>query len=109
MTKLHYETVINATREEVWDAVTSDSKFREWTSAFNPTSHFEGGWKEGDSIRFIGINDKNEKEGMVSEIAKADYPAYLSIKHLGMISNGKEDFTSEEVKKWAPAYENYTL
>jgi hypothetical protein len=33
----------------------------------------------------------------------------MSIEHLGMYDNGKEDFESVEVKKWAGAKENYTL
>ena len=48
-------------------------------------------------------------EGMVSEIGESIYPEYISIHHLGMISNGVIDTTSDEVKAWAPSYENYTL
>ena len=33
----------------------------------------------------------------------------MSFKHLGMIKDGTEDTESEEVKKWAGAFENYTL
>jgi hypothetical protein len=33
----------------------------------------------------------------------------ISIEHLGMVKDGKEDTTSEEVKSWAGAFENYTF
>jgi hypothetical protein len=33
----------------------------------------------------------------------------LHIEHIGMINNGVEDTTSEEVKKWSPSHENYTF
>jgi hypothetical protein len=109
MQKLHLEIEIDASAESVWDAIVSDAKYRQWTSAFQEGSYFEGGWNAGDKIRFIAINDKGEKEGMVSQIAESRYPSFISILHLGYLVNGIEDTTSEEVKKWAPSYENYTL
>lgn len=109
MQKLHFEIMIEASPEKVWQAVIGEESFREWTKPFNETSYFEGGWNEGDSIRFIGTNEKGEPEGMISEIAESRPYEYLSIRHLGYIIGGKEDTESEAVKKWAPAYENYTL
>jgi len=32
---------------------------------------------------------------------------FVSIRHLGMIEQGVEDTTSEKVRAWAPAHENY--
>jgi hypothetical protein len=52
------------------------------------------------------LNEKGEKEGIISEIAESRKNSFISIRHLGNILNGKEDPTSEEVRKWAPAYEN---
>ena len=109
MKKINLDITINATRKGVWEAIVDDSKFRLWTSAFQEGSYFEGGWNKGDAIRFISINKEGVKEGMVSEIAESIYPNYISIKHLGYIMNGIEDTTSEEIRKWAPAFENYTL
>jgi hypothetical protein len=63
----------------------------------------------GDKINFVGIDEKGEKGGMVSEIAESRKPEYISIRHLGYMQNGVEDTTSEAVKAWAPAYENYTI
>lgn len=109
MQKLHLNTVINASPEKVWDAVVTDGKYRYWTSAFQEGSYFEGGWNKGDSIHFLMIDKEGKKQGMVSEIAESVFPAYISIKHLGMIHDGVIDTESEEAKSWAPAYENYTL
>lgn len=109
MKKINLDITINAPREAVWDAIVNDAKYRRWTSVFEPSSYFEGGWNKGDTIRFFGIDEKGEKMGMVSEIAESTYPEYISIKHLGYIANGVDDTTSEEIKKWAPAFENYTL
>lgn len=109
MKKIDLDIVINAPREAVWDAIVDGSKFNAWTSVFQETSAFEGGWNKGDSIRFTGINEKGQTEGMVSEIAESTYPEFISIKHLGYIVDGVEDTTSEEIRKWAPSFENYTL
>ena len=79
--------------------------YREWTAAFDPTSYYEGSWEKGTKIKFLS----SRGGGMVSEIADNIQYKYISIKHLGEIKNGAEDTTSEEIKKWAPAYENYTF
>jgi hypothetical protein len=47
--------------------------------------------------------------GMVSRIAEHRPNQYLSIEHLGIAKDGIEDTTSDEVKEWAGARENYTL
>lgn len=46
---------------------------------------------------------------MVARIAENRLHEFLSIEHLGMIENGAEDTTSEKVKDWAGAHENYTF
>ena len=109
MRKIKLDIIINATCEDVWDAIVNDSKYRLWTRAFQEGSYFEGGWNKGDAIRFIGVNEEGVKEGMISEIAESIYPKYISIKHLGYIVNGIDDTTSEEIRKWTPAFENYTM
>jgi hypothetical protein len=109
MKKINFEILINARPEDVWNAVVDEAKYRIWTSAFQEGSYFEGGWNKGDAIRFIALNEKGEKEGMVSEIAESRYPEYISIRHLGFILHGVEDTTSEAIRKWAPSYENYTF
>jgi uncharacterized protein YndB with AHSA1/START domain len=109
MKKLHFEVNIRASQEAVWDAVVDDEKYREWAAPFHEGSYFEGGWNKGDKIRFLARNEKGEPEGMIAEIAESRKPEFISIRHFGMILGGKEDTTSDEVKKWVPAYENYTF
>lgn len=109
MKKIKQSIEINAPREQVWDAVVNDVKYRLWTSAFQEGSYFEGGWNKGDTIRFLGTNENGEKEGMVAQIEESIFPEFISIKHLGYVSKGVDDTTSEEIRSWAPAYENYTL
>ncbi len=106
---LHFNISINATPERVWDCIVTDAPYREWTAAFHPGSHFVGGWNAGDKIKFLGPDDEGNMRGMVSEIADANHPSFISIRHLGFVFNDAEDTTSAEVTSWAPAYENYRL
>lgn len=46
-------------------------------------------------------------DGMVAEIAESRPPEFLSICHIGVVRNGVEDTDSDDVRAWAPVYENY--
>lgn len=110
MQKLHFSIKINAPKEKVWHAMLDDEPYREWTAAFNEGSYYKGDWSQGSKILFLGPDPRTGEEGgMVSRIAENRYGEFISIEHLGIIKNGVEDTESEEAKKWAPAYENYTL
>lgn len=110
MQKLQFSTLINAPKKKVWDTMLQDATFREWTSAFNPPgSWYEGDWNQGSTIRFLGASEQGEPSGMLSRIKENRPYEYVSIEHVGIIQDGKEDTTSDAVKQWAPAFENYTF
>jgi uncharacterized protein YndB with AHSA1/START domain len=110
MNKLNFSIFINAPREKVWNTMLEDQTYREWTKAFDPSSHFKGSWEEGSKILFVGSDENGAGEnGMVSRIKENRLHEYVSIEHLGILKDGVEDTTSEEATKWAPAYENYTF
>lgn len=105
MNTLHFQTTINAARKDVWNTMISQDTYRIWTSPFTEGSYYEGSWKQGERIRFMAPNGG----GMVAVIAENIPYEFLSIKHLGFIQNGVEDTESDEVKKWAPCFENYAF
>jgi len=105
MEKLKFKTVINAAPEKIWNVLWNDDTYRKWTSAFAEGSYAETDWKEGSKVLFLDGNGR----GMVSRIEKNKPYEYMSIEHLGEVNNGVEDTTSEKVKDWAGAHENYTL
>ncbi len=110
MEKIHLSKLINEPREKVWDTMLNDKTYREWTSVFDPSSRYEGEWREGASMRFLGgSSEEKGVSGMVSRIKDCRKPEYVAIEHLGILNNGVEDYTSEEVKKWAPSMECYTF
>jgi uncharacterized protein YndB with AHSA1/START domain len=110
MKKIHFSKTINAPREKVWDTMLGAESYQKWTEAFNPGSYYKGDWSKGSKILFLGPDPKTGKEGgMVSRIAENRPHEFISIEHLGIVQNGVEDTTSEEARKWTPAFENYTF
>lgn len=110
MQKLRFATTINAPKVKVWKTMLEDATYRQWTSAFSEGSYMEGSWEKGSEIRFIGPDpETGELGGMYARIHDNRPYEFVSIQHLGIIQNGQVDTTSDEVKKWAPAFENYTF
>lgn len=103
--RIRFSTTIRAAPERVWSVMLAQDTYRQWTRAFAEGSRYEGSWDQGARMRFLGPDG----DGMVSEIAESRPPGFLSIRHRGMLAGGVEDTTSEAVRAWAPAYENYTL
>lgn len=100
---LEFEIEIAAPVEKVWDVMFSPEGYTQWTAPFGAGSTFEGSWSEGERIRFLGPGET----GMLAEIAANRTHEFVSIRHLGFVVGGVEDTTSDEVRSWAPAYENY--
>lgn len=110
MQKIHHTIHINAPREKVWDTMLNKDTYQVWTKPFNPTSSFEGTWEQGTDMKFIGVDENGQNMGGMYSRVKENRPhEFISIEHLGMITDGVIDTTSEEVKKWTPAFENYTF
>ncbi len=107
MQKVHHSIHIDAPIEKVWDTMLNDATYRQWTEPFSAGSYYEGDWQEGSTIKFLSTEQEG---GMYSRIKENRMHEFVSIEHLGMISpEGEIDTTSEEVKKWTPAFENYTF
>lgn len=105
MKRKEFRITIDALTKKVWKVLWSDKTYPTWTAPFAEGSYAETDWKEGSKVLFLGPNGN----GMISRIKTRKEPTYMSIEHLGIIVDGKEDTSSEEVKDWAGAMENYTL
>ncbi len=108
MDKLNFSIEINAPKEKVWQTMLDDKTYRLWTEPFMPGSYYKGDWNQGSKILFLGPGEKGEG-GMVSRIKENKKYEFISIEHLGVVKDGIEDTTSDEVKAWAGALENYTF
>lgn len=108
MNKLKFSITINAPRAKVWETMLNDVTYRIWTEAFAPGCYYVGDWSEGSKILFLASRETGES-GMVSRIKENRLHEYISIEHLGMVENGKEDTTSDAVKEWVGVLENYSF
>lgn len=105
MKTLHFDILIHAPREHVWRNTLFSPSYERWTAAFCEGSRYEGSWDAGSTIRFCAPSG----DGMLAEIAEHRPAEFVSIRHLGMFTNGVEDTTSEAARAWAPCFENYTF
>lgn len=109
MQKLSFSIEIKASKEKVWNTMLDDKTYRQWTEPFSPGSHYLGDWNKGSKILFLGPGENGKLGGMVSRIKENKLCEFISIEHLGVVQDGKEDTTSDAVKSWAGALENYTF
>ena len=105
MEKLHFSIDIKAPIQKVWDILWADETYRKWTTAFSEGSYAESDWNEGSKVLFLSPGG----DGMLARIAEKREPHYMGFEHLGMLIKGVEDTTSDKVKSWVGARENYTL
>jgi hypothetical protein len=109
METLTFSTFINADKRKVWDTMLEDKTYREWTKAFMEGSYYDGSWEKGSEIRFLGADEHGKLQGIISRIKENRKYEFVSIEHFGLIKDGIVDTQSDEVKKWAPSFENYTF
>lgn len=103
--KIQFSVEIDAPVADVFRIMLDHDGYKDWTTAFCDGSYYAGDWAEGAQIRFMSPSG----DGMLSEIAEHRHHEFISIRHLGYISQGVPDTDSDSVRAWAPAYENYTF
>ena len=112
MKKIQFSIGIHAPASKVYDVMlgmSNKSTYEQWTSLFNPTSTYDGNWNKGSKMLFIGVDEKGEKGGMVSEIFDNIPNRFISIRHYGLVQGNAEITDGPEVEKWANGFENYTF
>ena len=102
--KMQFSTFIRAPRRQVWERMLAPDTYREWTAPFMEGSYYEGSWERGQRLRFL---TPGAQMGMVAEVVENRPGEFVSLKHIGQVKDGVEDFDSDEVRAWAPAFENY--
>src|SRR6056297_2796917 len=106
MKRKTYQTIVNASREHVWEILWGKDSFPKWTAPFSPGSRAVTNWEEGHKILFLN----GDNEGMVSRVEKKKENEFMDIRHIGIVDkDGQEDYESEKVKSWKDAHEIYTL
>lgn len=107
MEKITFSTIINASREKVWNTMLEKDTYQKWTVPFHEGSAYDGNWEEGSEIKFIGPSEDGSLSGMYAVIATNRPHEFISIKHLGELKNGEKN--PWPVVEGQEGYENYTF
>lgn len=110
MRRLEFNIQINASAEKVYEimlGLKDKSDYQYWTSAFNPTSTYEGNWNIGSKILFVGLDENGKKGGMVSKIVAHEPAKLVKIEHYGFVDGDLEITSGEIIEKWAGGNEIY--
>ena len=107
MIRIQLERAFHVGPELLWELVVDPDHYRFWTEAFSEGSDFDGDWTKGSKIRFVAEDENGIESGMLSEIAESQWPEFISIKHVGLVMNGIDDYDSPVAREWSPAFENY--
>ena len=108
MKLLEFKTQINAPADKVWKVLFTQDENRNWPSAVNEGTCFEGNWEEGSVMRFLD----DENNGMYNQIEKNIPNRELVMKHLGWIYDGElspQDWEDSTVTYLLESNENGTL
>lgn len=109
MMNLNYTVKIAAPVRTVWETMLEDETYRDWTRAFHDGSYFRGGWETGDSIRFLGPDDDGTEGGMIGVIERSEPQEFVSVRYLGQVENGVDDFDSDAARAIVGTHENYSF
>jgi uncharacterized protein YndB with AHSA1/START domain len=105
----HFEITIENTADNVFWIMLASETYKEWTSVFNPVSHFIGSWDKGKKILFLGTDAEGRTGGMVSRIRENIPGRFLSIEYLGEVIDGKEITSEKKADVWRGSLENYSF
>ncbi len=104
--RLQFSIDITADKEKIWNALWDDKHYRDWSGVFGDGSYYiVDNWKEGSRIMFLAPN----QSGIYSIIEKHVPNKTIRFKHIGIVTDGKEQLIDEEVKKWSGTTETYSL
>ncbi len=99
------EIDIDAPRERVWDVLTGDATYRQWTAEFAEGSYAETDWQQDSSVRFLGPDGT----GLLGRVVVSRRPELLDVEYDGVVGAGRDDTTSELARGWAGSHETYRL
>ena len=97
MQKLTFSVNIDAPVNHVWNVMLDLETYQQWASAFSEGSTYEGGWDEGNTIRFVGPEDEGEFGGLVAVVEANRANAFVSLRYTAELEGGAEKIDSPVV------------
>jgi len=104
LNRLKFAIDIDADASVIWDSLWSN--YREWACVFEEGSYvLADNWDAGNTVHFLGPNHN----GIYSIIEKHLPDERITFRHVGLVTNGKEQPVDEATKTWSGANETYSI
>jgi uncharacterized protein YndB with AHSA1/START domain len=104
MKHLEYKITISAPAKKVWDTMLQKETYEQWVAKSWPNSSYEGAWRKGEEIRFIGPDGS----GTLAELVEVKPYERLLGRHIAILGQGgTQDRTSDLAKGWIGSTEEY--
>lgn len=104
MVTLHYEKIIHAPVQKVWDLLWNPETYPQWTKFFT-NRNIKTDWEINGKTYFLDENGN----GMVSTIKSLNEPFEIVFSHLGVLKDGVEDLKSQPLEEISGMEEKYFL
>ncbi|HYE54312.1 MAG TPA: SRPBCC domain-containing protein [Chitinophagaceae bacterium] len=106
MITLEYSISIESPKEHVWNTMLQPETYKQWVAKSWPSSFYEGEWKEGSEVRFIGP-DGSGTLAFIKEMKPFDY---MLAEHIAVLEKGGViNKDSDVAKGWIGSTESYTF
>ena len=107
MKTLHFEISIDTTPQKVWETMLNKETYVQWVNVSWPGSSYDGEWKKGSEIRFVGGDGGG---GTLAEITELEPYSRVVAEHVAVIlEDGTEDRDSEMARGWIGTTEAYAF
>lgn len=104
MKEIVFSQEFNASKKQVWHTMLGRNTYEQWTQVAWPGSTFEGEWKQGGDIRFVGP----DSSGTLANITEFEPYDRVVAKHIAiLLKGGNEDRTSNDAQNWVGTMESY--
>ena len=104
MKEIEFTAQIAAPVKKVWDTMLNLDTYKQWTDVAWPGSSYEGKWKKGSDIKFVGA----DSSGTLATITDMTPYDHIVAKHVALLlKGGSEDRTSPEANRWVGTTESY--
>lgn len=106
MQNLTFKIRIKASTEKVWKYLWELENYKKWNSVFGAGNYYKtDSFEQGSKIHLLTPNG----DGMYSILEKLVENEVLVFKHLGELTNFKEQPIDEKIQGWTNALESYEL
>jgi hypothetical protein len=109
MTTIEKSIEIHGERDAIWRVIESPETYTKWCEPFCVGTFYEGAWRVGNTVRFIGLDENGVRGGLVSEVVAYEAGHHVTFRHKGFVQGDQEVFDTPEVAAWAGCEEGYVL